>query len=108
MTVEVGAADPGWGRQFERVAEDLAAVLRSVPVNAIEHVGSTSVPGLAAKPILDIDVLVMSQNIPAAIDALEVAGYTHQGDLGVSGREAFLAPANAASAMSAASSSAAV
>ncbi|WP_256840398.1 GrpB family protein [Ornithinimicrobium faecis] len=92
MTVEVVPADPEWGRQFERVADDLGGALRSLPVHAIEHVGSTSVPGLAAKPILDIDVLVMSEDIPAAINALEAAGYTHQGDLGVPGREAFLAP----------------
>lgn len=90
--MEVVAADPGWDQQFEHVAEDLAAALRSVPVHAIEHVGSTSVPGLAAKPILDIDVLVMSENIPTAITALEAAGYIHQGDLGVPGREAFSAP----------------
>lgn len=54
--------------------------------------GSTSVPGLAAKPVLDIDVVVESGDVPAAIAALESVGYVHRGDLGVAGREAFFAP----------------
>lgn len=58
----------------------------------MEHVGSTSVPGLAAKPILDIDVVVEPADVPAAVSALESLGYEHRGDLGVAGREAFHAP----------------
>ncbi len=49
-------------------------------------------PGLAAKPILDIDVVVDARDVPAAITALESVGYVHRGDLGVAGREAFHAP----------------
>jgi GrpB-like predicted nucleotidyltransferase (UPF0157 family) len=61
---------------------------------AIEHVGSTAVPCLAAKPIIDMDVLLASQAmLPAAIDRLASLGYVHQGDLGIPEREAFLAPA---------------
>jgi len=56
----------------------------------IEHVGSTSVPGLAAKPIIDLDVVVPSrQCLPDAISRLATLGYAHEGDLGVAGREAF-------------------
>ena len=56
----------------------------------IQHVGSTSVPGLAAKPIIDIDIIVADEkNKLAVIKALAVLGYQHQGDLGVKGREAF-------------------
>ena len=59
----------------------------------IEHVGSTSVPGLAAKPIIDIDVVVASaEDVPAAVERLESLGYRHEGDLGIPGREAFSAP----------------
>jgi GrpB-like predicted nucleotidyltransferase (UPF0157 family) len=59
----------------------------------IEHVGSTSVPGLAAKPIIDIDVVVESeQSIGPTIALIESSGYTWVGDLGVVGREAFDAP----------------
>lgn len=56
----------------------------------IEHVGSTSVPGLAAKPILDIEVVIGSQEkLPEAIARLGGLGYRHKGDRGVPGREAF-------------------
>lgn len=59
---------------------------------AVEHVGSTAVPGLAAKPIIDLDVVVRSSDdVPTAVRLLESLGYRHEGDLGVPGREAFLA-----------------
>nr|WP_242703299.1 GrpB family protein [Paenarthrobacter ureafaciens] len=49
-------------------------------------------PGLAAKPILDIDVIVDGAEMSAAVAALGSAGYVHRGDLGVVDREAFHAP----------------
>ena len=58
----------------------------------IEHVGSTSVPNLCAKPIIDLDVVVHPEDVPAAIAAVEALGYRHEGDLGVAGREAFAGP----------------
>jgi GrpB-like predicted nucleotidyltransferase (UPF0157 family) len=59
----------------------------------IEHVGSTAVPGLAAKPIIDIDVVLISAtDFSRVIAKLAAAGYEHRGDLGVAGREAFRAP----------------
>lgn len=62
---------------------------------AIEHVGSTAVPGLAAKPIIDMDVLLGSAtDLPLVIAQLASVGYQHRGDLGVTGREAFRAPPN--------------
>lgn len=57
---------------------------------SIEHVGSTSVPGLAAKPIIDLDVVIESNaQLPEAIESLAQLGYVHEGDLGIAGREAF-------------------
>ncbi|WP_243888646.1 GrpB family protein [Dermatophilus congolensis] len=53
MSVIVVTADPRWAEQFKQVAADLATTLTGVQLEAIEHVGSTSVPGLAAKPTLD-------------------------------------------------------
>jgi GrpB-like predicted nucleotidyltransferase (UPF0157 family) len=59
-------------------------------VTAIHHVGSTSVPGLAAKPIIDIDLVIKNSNLlPAVIEKLAVLGYEHVGNLGISDREAF-------------------
>jgi GrpB-like predicted nucleotidyltransferase (UPF0157 family) len=92
VTIEVVPYSAEWPAQFERVAADLGRVLHEVPSASIEHVGSTSVPGLAAKPILDIDILVEARDVPAAVAALVKAGYEHRGDLGVTGRDAFKAP----------------
>ena len=72
--------------------ERLQALLVGSEV-VIEHVGSTAVPGLAAKPIVDIDVVVPSSaDIPDAVLRLESGGYIHRGDLGIPGREAFDVP----------------
>ena len=82
-----------WPKQFETLRSRLANVLGSLAL-AIEHVGSTTVPGLAAKPIIDVDVLLRSpDDLPSAIAALASIGYLHRGDLGIPGREAFRAPA---------------
>ena len=56
----------------------------------IDHVGSTAVPGLAAKPIIDIDIVVASEDqVGTVIERLATDGYRWRGDLGVVGREAF-------------------
>jgi GrpB-like predicted nucleotidyltransferase (UPF0157 family) len=91
-TVEVVDWTPRWGGQFEEVARVLREALVGLDRAAVEHVGSTSVPGLAAKPILDIDVIVDASDVVGAVAALESVGYVHRGDLGVAGREAFFAP----------------
>ncbi|THJ65758.1 GrpB family protein [Arthrobacter echini] len=90
--IRVVAHSPEWARQFEVVAGELAAILAGVPVDAIEHVGSTSVAGLPAKPLLDVDVVVQRRHIANAIRALELGGYVHCGDLGLADREALTAP----------------
>ncbi|GAA5085355.1 GrpB family protein [Microbacterium yannicii] len=92
MGVTVVPYSTEWPEQFARVAGDLKRALADVRVHSIEHVGSTSVPGLAAKPVIDIDVVVRREDLPAAIAALVAAGYTHRGDLGVADRESMAAP----------------
>ena len=86
--VEVLPYTAKWKQDFEDIKEELAAALGDLAI-AIEHVGSTSVEGLAAKPIIDIDVVVAVENMQAAIQALAAIGYIHEGDLGIAGREAF-------------------
>lgn len=67
--------DPEWPRTFERVAAELRDVLGN-DAREILHVGSTSVPGLAAKPILDIVLVVDdSADEPAYVPRLEARGY---------------------------------
>ncbi len=92
MGIEVRTYDPRWPIRFAEVAETLRSALTDGPEASVEHVGSTSVPGLAAKPILDVDVIVAPEDVPAAVEALVRIGYQHRGDLGVGGREAFFAP----------------
>ena len=93
--------DKKWQQDFLDIKKELAAALgmalgTSVAISekrplalAIEHVGSTSVPGLSAKPIIDIDVVVRAGDVQAAIQALAGIGYNHEGNLGIPGREAF-------------------
>jgi GrpB-like predicted nucleotidyltransferase (UPF0157 family) len=92
MQIEVVPYDATWPARFERIRADLAEALRGVPVRGIEHVGSTSVPGLAAKPVLDVDVIADREHLPAAIAALRAAGYLHRGELGIADRHALAAP----------------
>ncbi len=93
-TIIVQSYDSRWPREFDSLRSRLASGLNGLAVS-IEHVGSTAVPGLAAKPIIDIDVLLRTEaDLPAAITKLAALGYVYQGDLGIHGREAFQTPAN--------------
>ena len=81
--------DEAWKKDFEEIKAELMAVLDGL-VLSVEHVGSTSVPGLAAKPIIDIDVIIEDTDCFEKVKtALETIGYQHEGDLGIPGREAF-------------------
>jgi GrpB-like predicted nucleotidyltransferase (UPF0157 family) len=80
---------PEWPLEFEVLRKVLVRHLGDV-VRSVEHVGSTSVPGLAAKPIIDLDVVLASRDeLAESIQRLAHLGYRHQGDLGVGDREAF-------------------
>lgn len=93
--IEVVPYDPAWPRQFEAIRERLLAAAGHICIG-IEHVGSTSVPGLDAKPVIDIDIVISSRLLfPAVRDSLHGAGYTHRGNLEIPGREAFQRPADA-------------
>jgi len=87
--------DPAWPERFEGLRAEYAAAMAAagVPLVAIEHVGSTSVPGLAAKPIIDCDIVVRDADVTAASGVLTSLGFTPEGDLGVPQRWAFRAPA---------------
>jgi len=81
--------DPQWSTTFETIRLGLATALGPLALR-IEHVGSTAVPGLPAKPIIDIDVVIESESdLPAVTDRLATIGYTYQGDLGIARRYAF-------------------
>ena len=85
--------DPLWPGQFDEIAARVRAAFLGAPLVAVEHVGSTSVVGLAAKPIIDLNVIVPTRaDLPVAIVRLATLGYVHEGDKGITGREAFRCP----------------
>lgn len=91
-TIEVVDYDPAWPALFEQLRARVWAAVEPCAIS-VEHIGSTSVPGLAAKPIVDITVVVAAQgDVRMAIERLAAVGYVHQGNLGVEGREAFQSP----------------
>ena len=78
-----------WPVMFNELKDILRDKLGELALT-IEHVGSTSVPGLAAKPILDIDIVIDSMSLlPQVVGMLSELGYFHEGNLGVENREAF-------------------
>lgn len=84
--------DPAWPAVFEALAAPVRDAVDDLGAD-VEHVGSTAVPGLAAKPVIDIDVVVRSpDDVPAAIEQLGALGYVHERDGGSAGREAFRWP----------------
>jgi GrpB-like predicted nucleotidyltransferase (UPF0157 family) len=91
-TVVISDYDPAWPSLFASLAGTVSAALGPVLLR-VEHVGSTAVPGLCAKPIIDLDVVVRPADVAEAVRRLSDFGYAHRGDLGVTGREAFATPA---------------
>jgi GrpB-like predicted nucleotidyltransferase (UPF0157 family) len=84
--------DSTWPEVFAKLAARAKQALGAL-AQRIEHVGSTAVPGLAAKPIIDLDAVVSSQqDLPEAIRRLATLSYVHEGTLGIAGREAFRWP----------------
>jgi GrpB-like predicted nucleotidyltransferase (UPF0157 family) len=82
--------DPDWPERFEEEAERVRETLGQV-VSEIEHIGSTAVPGVSAKPTIDIAVGVSQLNDvdTEAITAMEELGYVYRGEAGVPGRHYF-------------------
>jgi GrpB-like predicted nucleotidyltransferase (UPF0157 family) len=81
--------DPQWPIAFGEIREVLWPAVSNV-VLRIEHVGSTAVPGLAAKPVIDIDLVVADEaSIEILAAQLAPLGYEARGTLGVPGRWAF-------------------
>ena len=80
--------NPKWKDEFERIVDSLGedVIYNSIK---IEHVGSTSVEGLSAKPIIDLDIVIENDKFEIIKRLLNDKGYKHEGDLGIEGREAF-------------------
>ena len=91
-TIVVVDYDSTWPKAFEQLRSNIWPAVADFAL-AVEHVGSTSVPGLAAKPVIDISAVVSNEaDVSVAIERLATLGYVHRGNLGVEGREAFDSP----------------
>lgn len=89
MEVRVVPYDPAWPEQFQREAERLRAVLGENLLQ-LHHIGSTAVPGLWAKPILDIMPVVRDlREVDRAAPAFQALGYECMGEFGIPGRRYF-------------------
>ena len=90
--IVVADYDPGWPTAFAEVRDAIWPFVDDIAL-AFEHVGSTSVPGLAAKPVIDMDIVVSDMKTASeVIERLRPLGYVHRGELGVRGRHAFFHP----------------
>ena len=80
--------DPYWRLAYQEIEGYIRTL---VPKSIfIEHVGSTSVQGLSAKPIIDLDVLYENEeDFAFVLDALKKLGYTYEGEMGIPFRHAF-------------------
>lgn len=88
MSIVVVEYDKKWPDDFLKIKDQLQKVL-TVQCE-VQHVGSTSIPGMKAKPIIDIDVgLENWEDFETVKNALAEIGYEHEGDRGITGREAF-------------------
>ena len=84
--------NPAWIDMFEELKARTWPLVADFALG-IEHIGSTSVPGLAAKPIIDLDIVIPSSaDVSLAVKRLAQLGYKHRGNLGIEGREAFSNP----------------
>ena len=77
-----------WKDEFESIVASLG---KDIIYNSIkiEHVGSTSVEGMSAKPIIDLDIVIENDKFEIIKRLLNDKGYEYEGDLGIEGREAF-------------------
>lgn len=81
--------DEKWKTDFEKIKKELEQAVGDLIIG-IEHVGSTSVEGLSAKPCIDIDIIIKDYSVFDTLAArLGEIGYIHEGDLGIKDREAF-------------------
>jgi GrpB-like predicted nucleotidyltransferase (UPF0157 family) len=90
--IEIAPYDPAWPDAFERERAAILGALGDL-VFAIEHVGSTAVPGLGAKPI--IDIMIGLRDLAGhvrCVAPLQSLGYEHKGEFGIPGRHYFRRP----------------
>jgi GrpB-like predicted nucleotidyltransferase (UPF0157 family) len=88
-TVRLVPYDPAWPDLFSAEASRLNGALSPLPI-VLEHIGSTAVPGLLAKPVLDVLAgFADDTHVKPYIERIVTSGYVHRGNQGIPGREFF-------------------
>lgn len=78
-----------WKDDFEKIKSEIINAIGDLIIG-VEHVGSTSVDGMSAKPCIDIDVIIKDYSaFDIIVSRLEMIGYIYEGNLGIEDREAF-------------------
>jgi GrpB-like predicted nucleotidyltransferase (UPF0157 family) len=89
MTIELAPHDPRWTAYFEEVKVSLSAVLGRYALD-IQHVGSTSIAGIVAKPVIDVAIAIERYPLPdEVLAAVAALGYTYWGEYGIPRRHLF-------------------
>ena len=89
MAIKYEKYNPNWNIQFQEIKNFIFPKV-SLFVKEILHVGSTSIKGMSAKPIIDIDMVVDNFNyLSEIVSSLSEIGYNHSGDQGIKDREVF-------------------
>jgi len=89
LRIYIADYDERWPALYREVSRSLVEAFGDYACE-MQHVGSTSVPGLGAKPIIDIAVNLRDYPLPQnVIEAMEALGYTHMGEYGIAGRHYF-------------------
>lgn len=82
--------DPSWPARFEAIRAEIERACGDLLV-CVEHVGSTAVPGLAAKPIIDVQPgLRAFEDGFACVEPMQALGYEYRGEWGIAGRHYFV------------------
>jgi GrpB-like predicted nucleotidyltransferase (UPF0157 family) len=89
MPIELRPQDPQWPACFDEATLALSAVLGRYALD-IQHVGSTSIAGISAKPVIDIAIAIQQYPLPdELLAAVEALGYTYLGEYGIPHRHLF-------------------
>ena len=79
--IKVVDYDPSWPLLFADINAEISTLLGGLALS-IDHIGSTSVPGLAAKRKIDLDAVISEEALPAAIEIVRAADFVFHGDTG--------------------------
>ena len=89
IKVKVLPYDKNWKADFEKIKSEIENAIGKMIIT-VEHVGSTSVEGMSAKPCIDIDVVIKDYSVfDNVVSHLADIGYIYEGDLGIKDRHAF-------------------